>query len=218
MAMASTLVRARSVAHLLGVAIVALVFSAPVMQAQEQATTPDPATDPATEQAPAPRGTELSFGGLKVSADLPVQVVSDELQMDQNVNTAMFAGNVDVEQGDLKLNSATVLVEYGMLEGSTKPNQIIRMTASGGVTMTSPTETAESDEAVYIIATREIVMTGNVVVTQGPNTVSGERMVVYLDDGTAMMQGRVRTIIDTSKSKKTETATSDTEPAKDVGQ
>ena len=208
--MAFTVGRAREVAYLIGVLVVVSVLTAPVAQAQEQAT--------ATEQTPTPRGTNLSFGGLKVSSDLPVQVVSDELEMDQNIDTAVFAGRVEVEQGDLKLNSAKVLVEYGTTEGSTQSKKIIRMTASGDVIMISPTETAEADKAVYTVATSEIVMTGDVVVTQGPNRVAGERMVVNLDDGTAVMVGRVRTFIDTSKSKDPDPAASDTAPTNDTSQ
>ncbi|SHK98555.1 lipopolysaccharide transport protein LptA [Roseovarius marisflavi] len=212
--MASTLARARGAACLLGVALVGLIFSAPAVQAQDQAIT----VDPAAEEATAPRGTNLSFGGIKVSADLPLQVISDELEMDQNVNTAVFVGNVNVEQGDLTLKSARVLVEYGMIEGASRPNQIIRLTASGGVTMTSPSETAEAAQAVYTIATREILMTGDVLVTQGLNTVSGERMVVYLDEGTAVMQGRVRTFINNNAPENPKPTVAAPGPAKEAGQ
>ena len=212
--MASTLARARGAACLLGVALVGLIFSGPLVQAQDQAAT----TDPAAKEASAPRGTNLSFGGVKVSADLPLQVISDELEMDQNVNTAVFVGNVNVEQGDLTLKSARVLVEYGMIEGASRPNQIIRLTASGGVTMTSPSETAEAAQAVYTIATREILMTGDVLVTQGLNTVSGERMVVYLDEGTAVMQGRVRTFINNNAPKDPKPTVAAPETAKEAGQ
>lgn len=209
---------ARGVTHLGALVIFALVFavSAMPLKAQEQTTT---TSDQATDAAAAtPRGTNLSLGAFKVSADMPVQVVSDELQMDQNVNTAIFTGNVEVEHGDLTLNSATVLVEYGMVEGSTKSNQIIRITARGDVKMTSPTETAESSVAVYTLATRQIVMTDNVVVTQGPNTVSGERMVVNLDDGTAVMQGRVHTFITNSKPQNSATDAAGDAPAEDSSQ
>lgn len=158
-----------------------------------------PAAQPVVGTPTRPNGTKLSMGGLKLSGDQPVEVTSDELQVDQNANTATFAGNVLVVQGDMRMTSKTVLVEYGMAEGATRPNQIYRLTASGGVLMTSPTESAEGQQAVYTIADKQMVMTGDVVVTQGPNVVTGQRMVVNLADGTAVMVGRVRTIIDTSK-------------------
>ena len=195
--------KARGVAHLATLVFLAFAVTlpAPPLLAQEQTASSDAA--PAT-----PRGTSLSLGSFKVSADMPIEVVSDELQMDQNINTAVFTGNVEVVHGDMTLNSASVLVEYGKVEGSDKSNEIIQITASGGVVMTNPDTTAESSEAVYTLATREVVMTGDVVVTQGPNKVSGERMIVYLDDGTAVMQGRVHTTIDTSKPQNTDSEAS----------
>jgi len=191
--MAFLIGKPRKVAYLAALVFFAFAVAlpAPPLLAQEQTA--------ASDAAPAPRGTSLSLGAFKVSADMPVEVVSDELQMDQNVNTAVFTGNVEVIHGDMTLNSASVLVEYGKVEGSSKSNEIIRITATGDVKMSNPDTTAESREAVYTMATREVVMTGDVVVTQGPNKVSGERMIVYLDDGTAVMQGRVHTTIDTSK-------------------
>lgn len=143
-------------------------------------------------------GTALSMGAMKVSGDLPVEVTSDELQVDQTANTATFKGNVIVIQGDMRLSSDSVLVEYGPSEEGGR-SRIQKMTASGGVIMTSPTESAEGREAVYTVADRRLVMTGDVVVTQGPSVVTGQRMVVYLDDGTAVMEGRVRTVIDTGR-------------------
>ena len=143
-------------------------------------------------------GTALSMGAMKVSADQPVEVTSDELQVDQTANTATFQGNVIVVQGDMRLSSDSVLVEYGPSEEGGR-SRIQKMTATGDVLMTSPTESAEGREAVYTVADRTLVMTGDVVVTQGPSVITGERMVVRLDDGTAVMEGRVRTVIETGR-------------------
>jgi lipopolysaccharide export system protein LptA len=143
-------------------------------------------------------GTALSMGAMKVSGDLPVEVTSDELQVDQTANTATFKGNVIVVQGDMRLSSNSVLVEYGPSEEGGR-SRIQKMTATGDVIMTSPTESAEGREAVYTVADRTLVMTGDVVVTQGPSVVTGQRMVVYLDDGAAVMEGRVRTVIETGR-------------------
>lgn len=143
-------------------------------------------------------GTALSMGAMKVSADQPVEVTSDELQVDQTANTAIFKGNVIVMQGDMRLSSNSVLVEYGPSEAGGR-SRIQKMTATGGVLMTSPSESAEAREAVYTVTERTLVMTGDVVVTQGPSVITGGRMVVYLDTDTAVMQGRVRTVIETGR-------------------
>ncbi|GAW33339.1 LPS-assembly protein LptD [Roseovarius sp. A-2] len=154
------------------------------------------ATAQEADGAEEPRGTRLAFGSIKVSADMPLEVVSDTLSMDQNVDIAIFSGSVVVDHGELQLKAGTVQVEYGNAEEGGAANGIIRVIAEGDVLMQSPDETAEGDRAVYTIATSEIVVTGDVVVTQGINRVTGERMIVDLEAGTAVMVGRVRTFID----------------------
>lgn len=176
------------------------------------------ATAQQADAAEEPRGTRLAFGSIKVSADMPLEVVSDTLSMDQNVDIAIFSGNVTVDHGELQLNADTVQVEYGNEEEGAAANGIIRVIAEGDVLMQSPEETAEGDKAVYTIARSEIVVTGDVVVTQGINRVSGERMVVDLEAGTAVMTGRVRTFIDPGAGRDEETAPDIAEPATETGQ
>jgi len=170
------------------------------------------------DAAEAPRGTRLAFGSIKVSADMPLEVVSDALSMDQNVDIAIFSGNVTVDHGELRLNAASVQVEYGNEAEGGAANGIIRVIAEGDVRMQSPDETAEGDKAVYTIATSEIVVTGDVVVTQGINRVSGERMTVDLEAGTAVMTGRVRTFIDPGSTNDEEPTPEGAEPDAETGQ
>ena len=178
---------------MIGAALGLAAFCGP---AAAQSDTPDAEADPTTEQAPAERGTNLSFGSIRVSADMPIEVVSKTLEMDQNVNQAVFKGDVLVEHGEMKLDAPRVEVEYGTGDEGDSPSGIIRIVASGGVGITSPEETAKADKAVYTVAARRIVLTGDVVVTQGINSVAGKRMVIDLEEGTAVMIGRVRTFID----------------------
>lgn len=151
-----------------------------------------------TVAAPGParaQGMEMTIGGLRVAAGLPVEVTADQLQVDQTTGLATFSGAVVVIQGDMRLSADEVQVEYGT--GGDGPRRIARLLASGSVTLASPNEAAEAREAVYTIDDRRIVMTGDVVLTQGPNVVTGQRLVANLADGTAVMEGRVRTIIET---------------------
>jgi lipopolysaccharide export system protein LptA len=64
----------------------------------------------------------------------------------------------------------------------------------GRVLFASPSEAAEADEAEYTIASGEVVMTGDVLLTQGSSTISGNRLVYNLDAGTGSMEGRVQTV------------------------
>ena len=63
--------------------------------------------------------------------------------------------------------------------------------------LVTATEAAEAAKAVYSVATSEIIMTGDVVLTQGGNALSGQKLRVNLKDGTATVEGRVTTTLQT---------------------
>ena len=92
----------------------------------------------------------------------------------------------------MRLSAPRVLVVYRA------DNQgIQRLEATGGVTLVSGPDAAESERAEYDIDKGTIVMIGNVLLDQGPNAISADRMDVQLDAGTAQMTGRVKTILQT---------------------
>lgn len=136
------------------------------------------------------QSTNVGFGSAPQDTDLPVEVTSDNLSVDQATGIAIFTGNVLVGQGEMRLSAPRVLVVY-----QTEQRGIERMEATGGVTLVSGPDAAESDRADYTIGDGVIVMTGNVLLDQGLNVLSGDHMTVQLSDGTAQMKGRVKTII-----------------------
>lgn len=131
---------------------------------------------------------QIEFTGLKQDSSLPVEVTSDTLSVDQSTGVAIFDGKVVAIQGDMTINAATARVE-NKSDGS----GIDKIHFSGGVTFHSPTEAAEAEDAVYTVDQGEVVMTGNVLLTQGPTTIAGQKLVYDLQKGTGQMQGRVQT-------------------------
>lgn len=142
--------------------------------------------------AAAAQGTQLPFGGLRADPDAPVEISADGLEVSQSDGTATFAGNVVIAQGEMRLSAGQVRVEYAT-EG--EQGQIRRLHASGGVTLATGEDAAEAQEAVYSIAEGTVVMTGEVLITQGRNVISGDKLTVNLTDGTGRMEGRVRTVL-----------------------
>lgn len=138
------------------------------------------------------QGATVSFGGIKSDNSLPVEVTSDQLAVNQTDGTALFTGNVVVIQGDLRLAAETVRVEYAKDDKS----KVERILASGGVTLVSATEAAEGKDAVYTVASGEVVMTGDVLLTQNGGTIAGQKLVVDLETGTGRMDGRVKTVLE----------------------
>lgn len=142
------------------------------------------------------QGASVAFGGLKQDTTLPVEVSSDQLAVNQADGTATFSGNVLVGQGDMRLSAGRVLVEY-----SADGTGIARLHATEGVTLINATDAAESREAVYTIDSGEVVMTGDVILTQGGNALSGQKLRIDLKAGTGVMEGRVQTVFQPGKAK-----------------
>lgn len=131
---------------------------------------------------------KVDFGGLKQDTTLPVNVEADSLAVNNADGSAVFTGNVAVSQGEMKMSAAVVTVAYGA-DGK----GIASLHATGGVTIATAAEAAEAQEAVYTIVSGTVVMTGNVLLTQGGSTLAGQKLTIHLKDGTGVMEGRVST-------------------------
>lgn len=138
---------------------------------------------------------QVAFGGLKHDSSLPIEISADQLTVDQSSGAATFSGNVVIGQGDMRLSAGKVRVEYAT--GADTTGEISRLHATGGVTLVNGAEAAEAREAVYTIATGVVVMTGGVILTQGQNALSSDKLTVNLQNGTGQMDGRVKSIIQT---------------------
>lgn len=135
------------------------------------------------------QSASVTFGTLKQNPDAPVEVSADTLSVDQASGSAVFTGNVVIGQGEMRLAASEVRVTYG-----NDGQGIKRLLASGGVTLVSGPDAAEAQNADYSIETGTIVMTGDVLLTQGLSALTADKMTVNLRDGTAQMNGRVKTV------------------------
>lgn len=138
----------------------------------------------------AAQGANVGFGTMQADPDAPVEVTADQLDVSQVDGAAVFTGNVVVGQGEMRLTAPEVRIIYAEESG-----EVARMEATGGVTLVSGAEAAESDRADYDVGSGIIVMTGNVLLTQGRNALASERMEVDLTANTARMTGRVQTVL-----------------------
>ena len=136
------------------------------------------------------QGTQLSFGSITQDTSAPIEILADQLAVSQADNSATFSGNVIISQGEMSLTAPIVTVIYNL-----ETSDIDKLVASGGVTLVSGNEAAEAEEAEYSVVTGIIVMKGNVLLAQGLNSHAAAEMTVNLNDGSALLTGRVRTIL-----------------------
>ena len=118
----------------------------------------------------------------------PIDVDAARLEAQDRADRAIFSGNVVVRQGTLTLRTARLTLAYANTDGI----DVNRIDASGGVVISSPSETARGDFAVYDLNSRLITMVGNVRLERRGSFLNGGRLTLDLDTGRAVMDGGLR--------------------------
>ena len=99
-------------------------------------------------------------------------------------NTAVsLRGRAEITQGDTRLRANAI-------EGARDANgALTRIEATGEVYYVTPNETIRGNRAVYTVANATVVVTGDVILTQGQNVLTGGSLSYNVDTGQANIQG-----------------------------
>ncbi len=135
--------------------------------------------------APAEGQQAARSGGSGFNSNAPVDVDADRIEVQDRADRAIFSGNVVARQGNMTLNSARLTVIYTNTNGV----DVQRLEATGGVTIRTPSETAQGNVGLYDVNRRLITLIGGVHLTQGQNRVQGGRLVLDLNTHRAVMDG-----------------------------
>ena len=172
------------------------------------AITPSALAQPGTSAPNALQGFQQNRGE-------PVQIEAARLEVRDKEKMATFTGNVKVVQGDTTMRCKTLVVFYeqnkdgqqAQAAAKTMPaakpgpggsSQISKLEASGGVTVVQKDQTATGDRALFDMKSNTVTLLGNVLVSQGPNVMRGEKLVVDLTTGVSRVDagsGPVRMLI-----------------------
>ncbi|HEY8514471.1 MAG TPA: LptA/OstA family protein [Candidatus Binatia bacterium] len=168
-------------ARTLLVAAVALVFPSAGARAQAAPQTPAPAADE--------KKSETGFlGDLSLSSrNEPIVVRSNQLEFDYQANKVIYRGEVNVQQGDLAIDCKELVVNLARDEQSDSM-ELRDVTAVGDVVITQGERKATGGKAIFDQQKRQIVLLENPVLHDGPNEVTGDRLVVYLDEGRSVVE------------------------------
>jgi lipopolysaccharide export system protein LptA len=146
-----------------------------------------------------------AFQGFQRDNNEPVTIEADSLEIHDKERYAVFIGNVMVKQGDSVMRSRELKVHYegsmrekdkgtkgatvaGKAAGNDPAQRIRRIEALGGVIVTSQDQKATGDRGVFDMPSNTATIIGNVVVSQGPNVMRAERLVVDMKTGLARME------------------------------
>jgi lipopolysaccharide export system protein LptA len=136
--------------------------------------------------------TQTRFSGLKMSGNEPIQIESDKLEVFDNESKAIFSGNVNVVQGPTLLKAGKLTVYYVQGTGSATSGSaaIDRLEVDGTVYVKSEDQVATGDRGTFDMKSEVLVLSGKqVVLTQGPNVLTGCKLTVQMKTGEANVEG-----------------------------
>lgn len=165
--------------------------------------------------AQAPSGSLAT--SYSANADKPINIESDLLEVDDKKKIATFKGNVSATQGDFNIRAKELQVTYTAAPKkepgakkdpeATPPGNsglpgggnadIQQIDAKGKVLVTTKdNQTTTSDWAVFEVKKQLVTIGGDVVVSQGTNTIKGSKLIIDLNTGLSRFEteGRVKGI------------------------
>lgn len=119
------------------------------------------------------------------NSNQPVNYAADRIELQDRQKRVVLSGNVQIDQGDLRLTAARTTVAY--TDAGTL--RIQRIDATGGVNVTRGSERASGNAGVYDFNRRVIILTGNVALRRGTDTLNGGRLVIDLNTGLSSVDG-----------------------------
>lgn len=124
----------------------------------------------------------------------PIEITAQKLEVLQLERESTFTGDVVAVQGEMTLYADKLIIYLLAAE-----DQVDRLEATGNVRFVQLDRLATADRAVFYQQQEVLVLTGNAVVTQGKNTVSGDEITLFIQENRTQVKGsktnRVKAVI-----------------------
>ena len=118
----------------------------------------------------------------KLASDkAPLEITADKaLEWNQTDKTYVARGKAIATQGTMSVKADLLTAAYAGVNGNT--SDINLLTADGNVTLTTGTDVATGDKAVYDLTTGQAVLTGTrpkIIQDNGKNTLEADKITVW---------------------------------------
>lgn len=146
-----------------------------------------------------------SFSGFSNNSNEPIDIEANSLAVDDVAKTAIFKGNVKAIQGRFIMTSLELHIKYkGDPQSQTSQSNISSIDAVGNVKIISDNnQTATSEWVKFEVNKNLITIGGNVILRQGDNTLTGNKLTIDLVSGRSRFEkGRVKGVFVPKSGKK----------------
>lgn len=175
--------------------------------APAQPAEPAQSADPTTTAARAPT---TGPGILQVDTDEPLSIRADELEAIEEPDGSrrlVFKRQVNVDQGGLKVQSDRLEAHYA--PDATQPERLV---ANGNVRVRQKSRELSCARATYFPASERLECTGNALLRDGANRVSGETIEILFDEDRIRVKGGAVVNVAPEKKKPAPAASAEARP------
>jgi lipopolysaccharide export system protein LptA len=142
------------------------------------------AAAPAKEEARKKNGSSA----FEFNRKDPIYITSDWMEVDQKKNTITYKGRVVTVQADMTMRSETLTAYY-----DPEMKQMKQIVAEGKVNAIQGNRVATGDKVVFDDKAKTVTLTGNPVMRQGNNQVSGTKVIYFVEQDRAVAEGDGKT-------------------------
>ena len=121
-----------------------------------------------------------------LSQNNEINIISNKLNIDMNERRSIFTGNVYAQNHQYEIWSDKIIIDL-----KKDKDEIKEFSASGNVKILRLIEGTEiyGDMAKYSLEQENMVITGNVIVLENGNKVTGNKLTVDLKNSSSIMTG-----------------------------
>lgn len=116
----------------------------------------------------------------------PTTIAADRLEVDRKHHTAVYSGNVVLND---KENDLTILADQMQFLFDEKMEEVKRALATGNVRITQGNKRSLSERAEYFPSENRAVLTGSPRVWQDEDQVSGSRITLFFKEDRVIAEG-----------------------------
>jgi lipopolysaccharide export system protein LptA len=134
--------------------------------------------------APANEEAKQKTGGFELNKKDPIYITSDWMEVDQKKNTITYKGRVVMVQAEMTMRSEALTAHY-----DPEMKRMGQIVAEGKVNATQGDRVAIGEKAVFDDKAKTVTLTGNPIMRQGNNQVSGTRVIYFMEQDRAVAEG-----------------------------